>query len=127
MRGPNCVYAGKSYDINGLLFDPHPCKLWYPEPRLETLLKVDGDVVIVKGVFRHRSCTRYSMSGESFQNFTCSMCSSIVSEIDFILRVVCEEHAIDKRGLRDTGRGRRVGYSSVFELCSYSRTLAKKT
>lgn len=105
MRGPNFVYAGKSYGIDGLLFDPHPGQLWYPEPYLEALLKVDGDVVIVKGAFRHRSCTRFSMSGEPFQNFTCSMCSSIVLETDFRLRVVREKHAVEKRGLKDTGRG----------------------
>lgn len=44
MRGPNCTSVGKSYGIDPLLFDPHPGKMWYPEPHLEAYLRVDGNV-----------------------------------------------------------------------------------
>ena len=124
--GPYCVYAGKSYAINGVLNDPHCGKLWYSEPYLEALLRVHGEVVVVKGAFRHRSCIRFSIFGKPLVDFTCSMCSSIVSETEFRLRVVREEHAMEKRGFRDTRMGRRAGYLSVLELRSHSRKLVKK-
>ena len=56
LRGPCCMYAGKSYPIDPLLFDPHPGKNWYPEPYLEAFFTVESDLVLVKGSFRHRSC-----------------------------------------------------------------------
>jgi len=68
LRGPNCVYGGKSYGIDGLLLDPHLVKLWYLEPHLEASLRMDGDVIIVKGAFKHRSCTRVSMPANHFWN-----------------------------------------------------------
>ena len=126
LRGPVCLYGGKSYSIDALLFDPHVGKVWYPEPYLEALLRVQDDVVIVKGSFRHRKCKRISLSKEPFPGFTCSMCAAIVFETDFKLRVIREEHAVEKHGSRGTGAGRRVGYLSLFELTSHSRTLAKK-
>ena len=66
------------------------------------------------------------MSGEPFENFTCSMCSNIVLETHFRLCVVREEHGVEKMGLWDTSTGCRDGNLSIFELCSYSRVLAKK-
>ena len=81
------MYGRKSYDIESLLFDPHPGKAWYLEPHLEALLHVE-EIVIVKGSFRHRDCKRVLLSGRPFTGFTCSMCSNIVSEIDFRLHIV---------------------------------------
>ena len=66
LRGPHCIYGGKSYGIDALLFDPHPGKLWYPEPHLEACFSLEGDLTIVKGVFRHRSCRKVSKSTEPF-------------------------------------------------------------
>lgn len=126
LRGPHCVYGGKSYGVDGLLFDPHPGKVWYAEAYLEALFQVGDHVVIVKGAFRHRDCTRVSISGEPFQNFTCSKCCSIVLEPDFRSRVVREERAVEKRGFRGTGLGCRAGYLSVFELCEQTRKLKKQ-
>ena len=126
LRGPHCIYGGKSYGLHSLLFDPHPGKLWYPEPHLEACFSVEGDVTIVKGAFRHRSCRRVSKFGKPFPNFTCDMCQTIVSECDFRSRVIREERAVEKRGCRGTGLGRRVGYLSVFELSVHSRLLTKK-
>ena len=120
------MYAGKSYPIDPLLFDPHPGKNWYPEPYLEAFFTVGSDLVLVKGSFRHRSCRRFSSSNTGFFNFTCDMCESIVDESDFRLRVVREERALEKRGSRGTATGRRVGYLSALELSAHSRLLAKK-
>ena len=103
-----------------MLFDPHPGKLWYPEPHLEACFSLEGDVTIVKGAFRHRSCKRVSESTEPFRNLTCDMCQSIVFECDFKARVLREEHAVEKRGSRSTGLGRRVGYLSSFEVSAHS-------
>ena len=120
------MYGRKSYGIDSLLFDPHPGKAWYPEPHLKALLHVEEEIVIIKGSFRHQDCKRVSLSGKSFTGFTCSMCSSIVLETNFRLRIVREEHAVHKCGSRGTGAGRRVGYLSLFELTTHSRILTKK-
>jgi hypothetical protein len=39
------------------------------------------------------------------------------------MRVVCEDGAIEKRGLRDLGGGRRLGYLQVDEVAHYIRTI----
>lgn len=126
LRGLHCIYGGKSYGIDALLFDPHPGKLWYPEPHLEACFSLEGDVTIVKGAFKHRSCRRVSESAVPFPNLTCHMCQSIVFKCDFRSRVLREEHALEKRGSRGTSLGRRGGYLSVFELSAHSRLLTKK-
>ena len=123
-RGPTCVYGGKTFDVTGILSDPHPGKHWYTEPHLETLLPLQQQVLTVKGSFRHRDCKRICLSGEPFFDFTCSKCCSIPLETNFRLRVVREEHSVSKRGSRSTAGGRRVGYLSMLELNSYSRVLA---
>lgn len=80
----------------------------------------------MKGAFRHRECKRFSSFADPFPGFTCSMCCSIVSETDFRLHVVCEEHCLEKCGSRGIAPSRRIGYLSIFELTSHSRVLAKK-
>ena len=126
LRGPHCIYGGKSYGLHSLLFDPHPGKLWYPEPHFEACFSVEGDVTIVKGAFRHRSYRRVSEFAKPFPNFTCDTCQTIVSECDFRSGVIREERAVEKRGCRGTALDRRVGYLSVFELSVHSRLLTKK-
>ena len=126
LRGPHCIYGGKSYGIDALLFDPHPGKLWYLEPHLEACFSLEGDVTIVKGVFRHRSCRRVPESAKPFPNLICDMCKSIVFEHDFRSHILREEHVVEKRGSKGSGLGRRACYLSVFELSAHSRFLTKK-
>ena len=126
MRGPHCIYRRKSYGIDALLFDLYSGKLSYPKPHLMACFSLEGDVIIVKGAFRHTSHRRVSESAEPSSNLTCDMCQSIVVECDFRSRVLREERTIKIRGSRGTGLGRRVGYLFVFELSAHSRLLAKK-
>lgn len=125
-RGPTCEYGDKEYAVDGLLNDVVPGVLWYPEPYVDAIIHVNEKSVLVKGTFRHRQCSRISMSGSPFPNLTCSMCDQIPGCTDFRLRVVREERSLEKRGERTTGGGRRVGYLQSLELSGQSRVLAKK-
>ena len=80
----------------------------------------------VEGCLRHVQCARLSTSGYPFQNFSCSACTRIPQEMDFRLRVGREDAALEKRGCRGTGEGRRIGYLSMHELAKHSRIIAKK-
>ena len=126
LRGPTCDYGGKSYVIDGLLQDIHPGQQWYPEPYVEAEFEVDGKVVLVKGTFRHRNCSRFSISGDPFPDFACSMCSKIPAEGDFRLRVLREDKALEKRGMRGSMQGRRIGFLSVLEMSGHIRLTNKK-
>jgi hypothetical protein len=43
------------------------------------------------------------------------------------MRVMREESVVEKRGSRNTGEGRRLGYLSIFELATHSRIRSKNT
>jgi len=109
-----------------LLHDPHPSKLWYPESHLEAFFNLNGEVDLVKGAFRHRSCKRFSVFVEPFPNLTYSIYELIVFESNCRLQVVQKELAIEKRGSRGIGASRQASYLSMLELSTYSRLLTKK-
>lgn len=125
-RGPRTSYAGKSYEVSGLFFDIKPGQYWYPEPWLQETFVVDGICVNINGTFRHRSCLRVSTDNKPWSNLTCSMCGSIPSLTDFKLRVIREDKCLTKRGMRTTESGRRIGYLSLLELTSHSRSVSSK-
>ena len=126
LRGPHYIYGGKSYGIDALLFEPHPENLWYPELHLEACYSLEGNVTIVKGVFKHNSCRRVFEFAEPFPNLTCDICQSVVSDCDFRSRVLYEECAIGKHGSRGTSLGRQACYLFVFELSGHFRLLTEK-
>jgi hypothetical protein len=120
------LYAGKSYDIRGLLIDPKPGKNWEPEPLTKATFECDGSSHVIDGCFHHRSCARFSLLGEPFIDFCCPECQVIPKETDFRLRVLCEDDSLTKRGSRSIGLGRQLGYLSTSELASQSRLLHMK-
>jgi hypothetical protein len=67
----------------------------------------------------------YSLRG--FVNFTCANCTSITQESDFRARVRQEHAAKDKRGTRDTGRGRWLDYLRIDEAKVEHRKAKEKT
>jgi hypothetical protein len=125
-RGPSCSYGGKPYNIRALVNDAHPGKNWFAEPCLRGEVMLEGGLLTVEGAFRHRNCLRISASDDGFENLTCTKCASIPSEDDFRMRVLREDRAIEKRGTRSTGSGRRVGYLHMLEVNSHSRQLSQK-
>ena len=122
-RGTIVVYAGKSYKVTALLDDPHPGVNWYCEPHVSASFAVGSGRVIVSGCFKHRECVRFSTSGQSFVDFNCAFCVRIPLEIDFRLRVVREDRAVEKRDSRGTGLGRRLDYLSTKEVVHHSRSI----
>jgi hypothetical protein len=54
------------------------------------------------------------------------MCSAIPLENDFRKRVLREDIAFQKRGTRNTGAGRRVGYLSNYELARHNYDMSRK-
>ena len=125
-RDTSCLYGRKSYVVKGLLDDPHPGKDWYPEPHLKISFQIGQDLIQIDGSFRHRNCNRISSSGGSFDGLTCASCKRIPHELDFRMRVVREDKAIDKRGGGSTGGGRRLGCLSIKELSVHNRLITKK-
>ena len=85
-----------------------------------------GQLVLIRGCFRHVQCKRLCATGEPFTNFICSNCMEIEQANDFRLRVQREGRALVKRGRRDIQQGRRIGYLQITELASQSRTLGRK-
>ena len=93
-RGPFVVYAGKSFEVEGLLFDTKSGQIWYTEPWLKEVIEMDGKCMQINGTFRHKSCFRVSISNEPLAGLTCSMCANIPFETDFRLRVIREDKSI---------------------------------
>ena len=124
-RGPIAVYAGKFFEVSALLFDVKPSLCWYPEPWLQEVIVLDGQVVRISGTFRHRSCLRVSTNNTPWTGLTYSMCATIPCQTDFRLRVMREDKSIEKRGMRTTEGGRRTGYLSLLELTTYSCSMSK--
>ena len=80
----------------------------------------------VNGCFRHRMCIRVAVTGKAFPKMTCAACRSIPGDDDFRLRVTYEDRAVEKRGTRDTGMRKKIGYLSVNKLSNHSRNVMKK-
>jgi hypothetical protein len=95
---PRCLYAGRSYDIRGLLSDPMPRKNWVPKPSTKRSFEFGGISVAIHGCFRHKCCTRFSSSEEPFPNFSCMYCKTVPQESDFRMRVLREDASLQKRG-----------------------------
>ena len=62
--------------------------------------KVDG--------YRHIKCLCFSKVGMPFDGFTCEYCKRIMTYGDFQMRVYLECNAIEKRGSRNTSKGRHL-------------------
>jgi hypothetical protein len=122
----HCSYAQKPYIIKGMLQDPSPGSKWTPEPYTEATVQNMGTPRMINGTFRHKECARVSTSDEPFTDLTCCLCARIPQEMAFRMRVLREDSALEKRGARNTGTGRRLGYLSVVELASHSRIISKK-
>jgi hypothetical protein len=86
----------------------------------------DGHSLDIKGTFRHRSCVRFAVYKEPFQNLSYCMYSAIPQEKDFRMHMVREARCIEKRGSRGTGDGKRLGYLAAAELCAHSCCLKKE-
>jgi hypothetical protein len=125
-RDKSITYAGKLYNIQGLLNDPKSGRYWVPEPATRAEFEFHGEFVHINGCFRHTNCKRLCGSFDGFLNFTCSECSQIPKLNDFTLRVIREGHSLQKRGSRSILPGRRVDYLSTKELASHRRQLSKK-
>jgi hypothetical protein len=121
-----CEYAGKSFCVSRLLMDPKPGKNWFAEPHTRGTVGVRGNEKMISGCFRHVNCSRLSSSGFPFTHFCCHACNQIPQEMDFRLRVVREDAALEKRGCRGTGDGRRIGFLSMQELANHSRVTMKR-
>ena len=91
-----------------------------------TSLSLDGQCLKIIGTFRHRNCHRVSINSEPWTNLTCSICATIPFENDFRLWIMKEDKSIIKRGTKTTKFGMRIGYLSLLELTSHSRTVSKK-
>lgn len=83
---------------------------------MDVVLFAHGTLSKVKGTFRHARCSRFSMTSQPFERFTCSQCATITVQDDFRMRVVREEKSLEKRGLRGTGDGCRLSYLATTEL-----------
>lgn len=96
LRWLDCVCVGKSKGINEIvIWTPTQVNRGAMSPQLEALLKIDSEVVIVKGAFKHNACTRSSILGLPFHIFTCLICGAIMETI-FELRMVHDECVVDK-------------------------------
>lgn len=51
------------------------------------------------------------------------MCTNIVHESDFRIRVVREDKSLEKRGHMGAGDGRRLSYLGAVELPTHSRVI----
>ena len=125
-RGSFVVYAGKSYEVEGLLFDTKLGQNWYTEPWLKEVIVIDGKCVQINGTFRHKSYFRVSSSNEPLASLTCTMCANIPFETDFRWRVVREDKSIQKRGSQSTKLGIRIGYLTLPEMITHSSSVSKK-
>lgn len=123
-RAPTVEYNRNSYLVHALLNDPHSGDDWYPDLHLHAEVDVGGKTVNVNGCFRHKKCSRMSVTIESFANLTCPNCSLIPLQNDFTLRIGREDRALLKRGHRSIAGGIRLGYLSTVEISKYTRNLA---
>ena len=119
-------YAGKSYRVESLQNDSKIGSVWMAELSTTADFVFRGQLVLIRGCFRHVQCKRLCATGEPFTNFICSNCMEIEQANDFKLRVQREGRALVKRGRRDIQQGRRIGYLQITELASQSRTLGRK-
>ncbi|CAM6105892.1 unnamed protein product [Calypogeia fissa] len=121
----NVSYGGQSRPIKEILNDQLKVEgVWYAEPlvRAKVWCLSTQEACVIEGLFRHTNCSRISTEqGAGFQDLTCEHCFSIKTESDFRLRVLRESTAMEKRGTRDTGRGRRLDYLTIPEVRNQAR------
>ena len=97
---------------------PKADALWYVVPQVdrEVWSISDQKTCVIKGLFRHQQCNYMSALGGGFTDLTCENCWSIIKEHDFRFRVSREVEAIEKRGTRGIGYGKRLGYLTIPEV-----------
>jgi len=125
-RDLRCFYNRLSYGVRGLLEDHMSGGNWFSEPHLVATVTVNRAAVYINGAFRHKDCAEFAPTTSGFTNLTCSKCTQIPQENDFTKRVVIEDRALDKRGTRTIGGGRRIEYLTVAELVCHGRDMRKK-
>ena len=103
-------------DIKPFLYDIKMGQEWYCEPYTKATLFDGATKFEVEGCFRHINCLRISKVGMPFDGFTCDYCQKIITCDDFCMRVYREFNAIEKRGARNTGKGRHLDYLGTKEL-----------
>src|SRR5450759_5971768 len=112
-------YGDESRLVKKILLDPlKEDGEWYAEPlaSASVLCLSSKELCVIQGLFRHTSCNRVSLNGGGFKDLTCQNCHNIKFLTDFRLRVARENTALEKRGLRSTGKGRRFGYLTTREV-----------
>jgi hypothetical protein len=72
------TYAGKRYNIGGMLQDTMPGVTWIPEPQTQAVFNDKGVSVAITGCFRHKLCMRLSVSGKPFADYLCAHCCTIL-------------------------------------------------
>lgn len=111
--------------VKAILNDqPKVDALWYAVAQVEREVWNISDqrTCVIKGLFRHQQCNLVSALGGGFTDLTCEKCWSILKEHDFRFRVLRELEAVEKRGTRGTGQGRRLGYLTMPEIQLQART-----
>ena len=115
-------YNGVSVDLKPFLDDLRRGQRWYAEPHMKCTIQEGSQEILVSGTFRHVNCIRVSSSPQGFPNFRCEACSSIPKERDFCMRVYRSKISKFKRGNRNSGGGRRLGYFGVSEIMRVAQT-----
>ena len=70
-------------------------------------------IVVVNGTFQHHRCSRFSVTGMSCINLTCSYCGPMLQSGDLRMRVVRENTSLEKRGSKGIGLGRHLRHLFV--------------
>ena len=111
-------YNGVSVNLKPFLDDLRRGQRWYAEPHMKCRIQEGNQEILVSGTFRHVNCIRVSSSPQGFPNSRCEACSTIPKERDFCMRVYRSKISKVKRGNRNSGGGRRLGYFGVSEIMS---------
>ncbi|CAM6127583.1 unnamed protein product [Calypogeia fissa] len=112
-------YGSEKRLVKDILYDQFKIDgVWYAEPLVEAEVwsVQDQKTCVISGLFRHKNCSRVSVLGGGFTDLTCEHCYNIRKEADFRLKVFREVQAIEKRGNRGTGNGRRLTHLTIPEV-----------